>query len=119
VESPSSTVSPSSPSSDRRSPIPTSLPPAIAETYIDNSLIPESTTNLDFREATINGSDFTRAMWMGTSGTPRTVQIDAGRRRHRFLGSLGVPDSQASESSVKVDISLDTAPPILSGGQFR
>src|SRR6266851_4656525 len=113
--SPSSiTSSPTPSAADDRSPIATPTPPAVAETEIGSSLIPENTTNFYFHEATINGSLFTNAMLMDTTGSPRTVQIDAGRRRHRFLGSVGIPDNQTSSSSVKVDISLDTAPPIFS-----
>ncbi|MCW3043656.1 MAG: hypothetical protein JWL57_1814, partial [Actinobacteria bacterium] len=42
------------------------------------------------------------------------VQIDAGRSKHRFVGSLGIPDNQSSGASYQVDISLDNAAPVYS-----
>ncbi|MGI8686632.1 MAG: NPCBM/NEW2 domain-containing protein [Acidimicrobiales bacterium] len=71
-----------------------------------------------FDKGTINGVSYTNALYLHplqyASGPERRVEIDAGRSRKRFLGDLGIPDTEASTSAYKVDISLDGAAPIYS-----
>lgn len=94
--------------------VPTTLPPPVADLAIDRSLIPEATAGYEFSATTINGVGFPTALRISSSSSPLKVEIDAGRSRKRFLGTLGIPDDQKSSSSHQVDISLDNGPSILS-----
>jgi hypothetical protein len=115
---PSATPSPTAteslaPAPSRES-VPSTPPPGAADTAVTSLLIPENTANYDFGQATINGVDYAQALKIYPRNSPLNVQIDAGRSKHRFVGSLGIPDNQSSTASYQVDISLDNAAPIYS-----
>lgn len=113
---PSTSTSASSGASATRPTISTTVPPPTAETPIDNTLIPEKDQlSVSFGKATINGKDYTSAL-IADPFNNRTsrLEIDAGRRRTRLLGDLGIPDDQRSSTAYKVDISFDQGPPALS-----
>jgi hypothetical protein len=42
------------------------------------------------------------------------IELDAGRSHVRFLGDLGIPDTERSSTAYKVEISLDDAAPVFS-----
>lgn len=102
--------------STTRATISTTVPAPTAETPIDTSLIPEKDQlSVSFGKATINGTDYTNALITEPFGNRTSrLEIDAGRRRTRFLGDLGIPDNQRSSTAYKVDISFDQGPPALS-----
>jgi len=105
-------------SGSSRPAVPTPDPLTPAETAIDNTnrrtLVPQSTLAFRFEESTMNGVFYPNALVMGVGSRPGYVEINAGRSRSRFLGELGVPDDQRSESSYQVDVSFDNAAPVLS-----
>ncbi len=94
--------------------MPTTTEPASADLAIESGQIPEATTGYRFERATINGEAFATALIMQSSTSPLKLEINAGRTRKRFLGSLGVPDDEKASSSHQIDISLDNGPSILS-----
>lgn len=102
------------PTSGNRSTVPTSttMPPANAP--VDRSLVPEATSSYDFEQSTINGVQYSNALVMSSGSSPVKLEINAGRTRHRFQGTLGIPDDQKSSSVQQVDISLDNAAPVFS-----
>lgn len=121
AEPPNSSISstpisptPSPTSGDAREPVPTTGPLTRAETAIDRSFVPESTTSVRFEQSTINGVSYANALLISICSRAERVEINAGRGRSRFLGELGVPDDQRSASAYKVDVSFDVAAPVLS-----
>lgn len=109
-----SSAPPGSTTPPTRVPISTTLPPAIADSEIGQTLVPESTTSYDFQQETINGVAFPNALRIYSTTSPKKVEINAGRSRKRFLGSLGIPDDAKSTSVHQVEISLDNGPPVFS-----
>jgi copper chaperone CopZ len=97
-----------------REPIPSTPTPGAADTPVTSLLIPESTANYDFGPTTINGVDYGQSLKISPGNGTVNVQIDAGRSKRRFVGSLGIPDNQSSSASYQVDISLDNAAPLYS-----
>lgn len=97
-----------------RSAVPTTTLPPLADTDITEGLIPEHTTDYDFANLAINGVAYVNALKLYAPRTPGKIEINASRNRNRFKGTLGIPDDEASGTSVQVDISLDAAPPALS-----
>ena len=114
----SATASPTGTDSPAPSPsrelVPSITPPGAADTPVTSLLIPESTANYDFGQTTINGVDYAQSLRISPGNASVNVQINAGRSRHRFMGSLGIPDNKSSSASYQVDISLDNAAPIYS-----
>jgi hypothetical protein len=98
-----------------RIPVSTTLPPPGADTAIGPGLVPEATATYEFDKSVINGIEYSNALLMSSSTYQNvTVEINAGRSRTRFLGTLGVPDNQKSSSVHQIEISLDGAAPVLS-----
>lgn len=96
-----------------RPPVSTTLRSVGTETPINaSSFVPEGFA--EFEQETINGVAYPNAMTIPTSTSPKKVEINAGRTRNRFLGALGVPDTESSASVHHVEISLDDAPPVFS-----
>jgi hypothetical protein len=112
--SPVATDSPAPAPSPSPSRVPSTPTPGAADTPVTSLLIPESTTNYDFGPTTINGVDYAQSLKISPRNASANVQIDAGRSKHRFVGSLGIPDNQSSGASYQVDISLDNAAPVYS-----
>jgi hypothetical protein len=82
---------------------------------IDRNFIPESSgMDYNFEQSTINGTTYTNALIMAPGQNNGSLQIGAERRYSHFTGSLGIPDSQASESAFTVSISVDGSAPVLS-----
>ncbi len=104
----------SSPTTGVRSLVPTTIPAQLADTDLTEALIPEHSTSFDFEPTAIDGVSYVNALLLYAEQTPGKVEINAGRDRSRFRGSLGVPDSQPSSSSFLVEISLDNAAPVFS-----
>ncbi|MEA2593520.1 MAG: hypothetical protein QOD62_3351 [Actinomycetota bacterium] len=115
---PSATPSPIATDSPAPAPsrelVPSTPTPGAADTPVTSLLIPESTANYDFGPTTINGVDYAQSLKISPGNASVNVQINAGRSKHRFVGSLGIPDNQSSGASYQVDISLDNAAPIYS-----
>ena len=95
---------------------------SLAEQPVDKGLL-RDTVNMDaqFDKATINGVSYTTALFLKPSeylsssgGSDRRVEIDAGRNRKRFIGDLGIPDTEKSTAAYKVEVSLDNAAPVFS-----
>jgi hypothetical protein len=97
-----------------RSPVSTTIASPLADTMVTRALVVEATTSPQVGPATINGVSYVNALRLYSYRTSQKVEIDAGRRRTRFLGVLGIPDNETSASVHQVDISLDNAAPVLS-----
>lgn len=96
-----------------RPPVSTTLRSVGTDTPINaSSFVPEGFA--EFEQETINGVAYPNAMTIPTSTYPTKVEINAGRARKRFIGALGVPDTESSASVHHVEISLDDAPPVFS-----
>lgn len=94
--------------------VPTSTTLSPAETALDKDYVPEADMGFEFGRDTINGVSYSNALEMRPSSSSTTqLQINAGRRMHRFLGDLGIPDDQHSTNAYKVEISLDGSAPIV------
>ena len=106
----------SSPTTGGRSSVPTTLAFAPADKDITAELIPEHTMYNDptFKPLAINGVSYVNALQMYSQKTPAKLEINAGRARSRFRGSLGISDSQSSSSAHLVEISFDNAAPAFS-----
>lgn len=111
TSAPSTTTSPTTGS---RSPVTTTIPATPADALVTSAMLVERTTTVDLGPVSINGTQYVNGMKMYSGTSPGKVEIDAGRRRKRFLGTLGIPDDQKSASSHLVEISLDGAAPIFS-----
>lgn len=92
--------------------ITTTVPPPAAATPIDRSLMPEGSAT--FQPLTMNGVAYPNAMRIFGMSRPAYVEINAGRSRQQFLGSLSIPDNERSSSVYQIDISLDGAAPVYS-----
>lgn len=111
--------SPDSPAAPDGGPVrsPSPQPPSepAGDIAIDRDLLPEYTAaRPSFDQVTMNGVTYPSAMVVYSNQDPQRVEIDAGRKRDRFQGSLSIPDDQTSESAHQVDISLDNGPPVFS-----
>lgn len=100
--------------SGTRSPVSTTIAPTAADTVVNRSLVFESTTSYDVTPSAINGTTYPNALLIYSDRNPDKIEIDAGRRRNRFLGTLGIPDKESSSAAHQVDISLDGAAPVFS-----
>lgn len=111
-----STTSSTSETTDGRSSVPTSSTLAPGATSIDDSYV-RQTSNLDhqFVQTRINGVDYSNALLMRPESTSANgvIQLDAGRSQTRFVGDLGIPDSQEDQTAYTVVISVDNAAPVL------
>ena len=83
----------SSPTTGVRSLVPTTIPARLADTDLTEALVFEHTTSYKFEPSAIDGVSYVNALWLYAEQTPGKVEIDAGRDRSRFRGSLGVPDN--------------------------
>lgn len=96
----------------------TPVPAPESDAAITEELVAEtSSADVYFDQLRINGVDYPSALIMEpafANNDEIQVQLDAGRRRKRFLGELGIPDKDPSQTVYRVDISFDTAAPILS-----
>lgn len=97
-----------------RSVVSTTIPATPADAIVTSGLLVERTISVDLGPVSINGTQYVNGMKIYSGTSPGKVEIDAGRRRKRFLGTLGIPDDQKSASSHLVEISLDGAAPIFS-----
>lgn len=97
-----------------RSLVSTTIAPTQADAMVTEALIVESTNSIDIRPLSVNGIGYVNALQMYSAPNPGKVEINAGRSRKTFLGTLGIPDDQKSTSSHQVEISLDNAAPVLS-----
>jgi hypothetical protein len=70
--------------------------------------------NVSFGQQTINGISYSNALLMQISSSSTRIEVNAGRRHTHFRGELGIPDNARSETTFKVDISLDNSAPVLS-----
>jgi len=115
----SATSEPSTSTSDAgvtgtRSSISTTSTAQTADTEITREFVAESTTSYEVGPTSVNGVSYVTALQINSGRTPQKLEINAGRNRNRFLGTLGIPDDQRSSSSHQVEISLDNAAPVLS-----
>ncbi len=102
------------PDDDGPIPIPTPSRVAGGSLPIDMSMIRESQLSARIEQATMNGVGYPYALIMRGYDDLRKLEINAGRTQKRFRGSLGVLDSERSDSAFQVDISLDGANPVYS-----
>lgn len=83
---------------------------------LTREMIPEDTTGGGTRidQVTMNGVDYPAALVLYGDRNVEKIEINAGRRYERFRGSLSIPDTEDSDSSYQVDISLDGGNPAYS-----
>lgn len=102
--------------------VPSTTPAPLAEQPLGPTAL-RDTANMEpsFDKATINGVSYTSALFLrpsssvsSSNGSDRRVEIDAGRSHKRFIGDLGIPDTQKSNAAYKVEISLDSAAAVFS-----
>ena len=111
---PATTTTTASLTTGNRSPVSTTIAPTTADAMVTDTLLVEKTNSADVRPLSIDGVGYVNALQMYSGPSPGKVEINAGRSRKRFLGTLGIPDDQRSTSSHQVEISLDNAAPALS-----
>jgi hypothetical protein len=113
---PPSTSLPTSVDTTAPMPTTTTMPPAEASVDADDVKEHEE-ISYSFGAATINGVKYANALIMRPDSyrdAASRLEIDAGRSRKRFLGDLGIPDSERSATAYKIEISLDNAAPVFS-----
>jgi hypothetical protein len=90
------------------------LPPA--DIPVDNRIyVPESDIEFHFAMSRMNGVSYENALIMTVPCSNNSkIEIDLGRGRRGFVGDLGVPDDQLSDTEYKVDTSFDLGAPVLS-----
>jgi hypothetical protein len=98
--------------------VPTTTTMQPAETPIDaNDIRDRERLGYTFGSTRMNGVSYPSALVLQpdqyTRGLGR-LEIDAGRAHTRFLGDLGIPDTEHSSTAYKVEISLDDAAPVFS-----
>jgi hypothetical protein len=97
-----------------RSTIPTTTTQSLADTNITGALVPQHSGSYRFTPTEMNGTSYANALKIYSERGPADVEINAGRSRKLFRGSLGIPDDESSSSSHQVEISFDGAPPAFS-----